>query len=132
MQKGKHTFGGASGKQIMQIRETTMTKYLAIAFLITGFLVGDAYADWLSDAKSLFKKKEPALFLKCTGSLVSAGIYKLDPNTKKLSWVEDFNKMQINLTSPRMILMAVKYSNHHFPRLRAQSQNFPPSPAKTR
>jgi len=25
-QKGKHTFGGASGKQIMQIRETTMTK----------------------------------------------------------------------------------------------------------
>ena len=74
-----------------------MTKYLAIAFLFTGFLVGDAYADWLSDAKSLFKKKEPVLFLKCTGSLVSAGIYKLDPNTKKLSWVEDFNKMPINI-----------------------------------
>jgi len=74
-----------------------MTKYLAIAFLITGFLVGDAYADWLSDAKSLFKKKEPVLFLKCTGSLFSAGIYKLDPNTKKLSWVEDFNKMKINI-----------------------------------
>ena len=26
-------------------KEVTMTKYLAIAFLITGFLVGDAYGE---------------------------------------------------------------------------------------
>jgi hypothetical protein len=63
---------------------TGLTKiYLAIAFLITGFLVGDAYADWLSDAKSLFNKKEPPIFLKCTGSIFSGGIYRLDPSDKK-------------------------------------------------
>ena len=71
-----------------------MTKYLAIAFLITGFLVGDAYADWLSDAKSLFNKKEPPIFLKCTGSIFSSGIYRLDPSDKKVSWVEDFTGRQ--------------------------------------
>jgi len=71
-----------------------MTKYLAIAFLITGFLVGDAYGDWLSDAKSLFNKKEPPIFLKCTGSFFSGGIYRLDPSDKKVSWVEDFTGRQ--------------------------------------
>ena len=90
-----------------------MTKYLAIAFLITGFLVGDAYADWLSDAKSLFNKKEPPIFLKCTGSFFSGGIYRLDPSDKKVSWVEDFVGNQFKfvmdtiLYSERIIMVVI-------------------------
>jgi hypothetical protein len=54
----------------------------------------ESYADWLSDAKSLFNKKEPPIFLKCTGSIFSGGIYRLDPSDKKVSWVEDFTGRQ--------------------------------------